>query len=152
VSSFRDKLKHAFAVEESGPIEPANDMQRDVIDRVCREVARRHLTTPSLAFIEMFKPTHYVGSQLLGRMVGWPIMKAIAREETQERYDEFITFLERRGSFDYICDRIEHFEAEYERLERERKAKQQADAQSGTDSDTEKKADHPAPDEENPQQ
>ena len=147
-SSFRDKLKHAFAVEESGPAEPTTDSQREVVDRICKEIARRRLTTPGLVFIEMFKPTHYVGSQLLGRMVGWPIMKALAREETQERYNELIEFLERRGSFDYICDRIEHFEAEYEKREQKRKKKGRSDA----DSAPEKKTGEPEPEEKNPQQ
>ena len=41
-------LKGAFAVDPPGPAEPT-ERQLQVVDKVCREVARRRLTTPALS-------------------------------------------------------------------------------------------------------
>ena len=40
-------LKHAFAVDPPGPAEPT-DAQRVPVDKICREIVPRHMTTPAL--------------------------------------------------------------------------------------------------------
>lgn len=110
------RLKHAFAVDPPGPAEPT-PAQQPAIDRVCREIARRRLSTVGLIGLEMSRPLNYLGAQLLH--VAAPGVWAIVQEQTYESYMNFTAFLERRGSIDYLCRRIEHFEQEYERSERE---------------------------------
>lgn len=97
--------RHAFAVDEPGSAEPS-DAQRAVVDRVCTEVVRRHLTTPALVFLEMFRPMNYIGAQAM-HFFG-PIVTAVLRGDG---YRHFTEFLERRGSVDTLCRRLEEIEA-----------------------------------------
>lgn len=101
-------LKHAFAVE-SGPAVP-NDVQRAAIDRVCREVVRRRLTVPALAFLEMSRPLNYVGSQAL--IWFQPFLSVFTDSESPR---QFAAFLEQRGSIEYVCQRIEAIEKDSSR-------------------------------------
>jgi len=99
-------LKHAFAIDPSGPIQPTED-QRSIVDRLCREVVRRRLTTPALLYLEVSRPLNYVGSQILHFFR--PILSVML--DTRQ-YEQFASFLENRGSVDYLVARIEHFENE----------------------------------------
>lgn len=108
-------LKHAFAIEDPGPAEPVSPEQREIIDRLAQQIARRRLSLPGLVALEMFKPIHYVGAQLFGRTLVRPYLWMLARNETVAKYDEVLEFLEKRGSFDYLLQRVEHFESQYEK-------------------------------------
>ena len=99
-------LKHAFAVDATGPVEPT-ESQRAIVDKVCCEVVRRHLTTPALLALEMSRPLNYVASQVL-HFFGL-FVSAIT---DAEGHKHFAMFLEQRGSIDYLCRRIEDLEAE----------------------------------------
>ena len=59
-----DWLKHAFALDGSGPVQP-NDVQRAVIERLSREVVRRRLTTPAALALEVCSPLNFVSAQAL---------------------------------------------------------------------------------------
>ncbi len=48
-------LKHAFAVDPPGPAQP-NEAQARIVERVCREVVSRRLTTPAMMALEMGRP------------------------------------------------------------------------------------------------
>ena len=102
-------LKHAFAVDPPGAAEPT-EAQKTVVDRVCAEITRRHLTTPALIFLETFRPFNYLGPQALHFF--HPFAASILNGYG---YRHFAEFLERRGSVDYFCRRIEAMEAEYEK-------------------------------------
>lgn len=99
-------LKHAFRVDPPGPAKPTAP-QKAVVDRICSEIARRHLATPALLFLETFRPLNYLGSQILHFFQ--PVATAIL---DPERFRHFAQFLEQRGSVDYLCRRIEDFEGE----------------------------------------
>ncbi|MBC8174658.1 MAG: hypothetical protein H8E82_03280 [Candidatus Marinimicrobia bacterium] len=100
-------LKHAFAVDEVGSVQPT-ETQKVVVDRVCQEIARRHLTTPALLFLETFRPLNFIGAQAMHFF--HPIVSAIL---SGDGYRHFAEFLEKRGSVDYFCERIEYFEEQY---------------------------------------
>ena len=101
-------LRHAFAVDPPG-VRELTEEQRQVVDRACKEVARRHLTTPALIFLEMSRPLNFIGSQVMHYFQ--PILSAIL---DNKGYEQFASFLEHRGSIEHLCRRIEHFEREYE--------------------------------------
>jgi hypothetical protein len=103
--SFMNSLRHAFAIDSPGPAEPT-EQQKTAVDLVCSEIARRHLTTPALIFLETFRPLSFVGSQAMHFFE--PIVSAVIRGDT---YHPFAEFLERRGSVDYICRELERLEA-----------------------------------------
>lgn len=103
--AIRDWFRHAFAVDD-GPLEPTTE-QRAVADRLCREVVRRRLTTPALAFLEMSRPMNFLGSQTL-HFFG-PLISALTDEQAPRHFAEF---LEHRASIGYLCRRIEELEAQ----------------------------------------
>lgn len=96
-----DWLKHAFAIEPAAAVEPTA-AQRDVVDRVCRQVVARGLATPALIFLESVRPLNYVSSQTLHFFQ--PVLSAVADAQACR---ELADFLEHRGSVDYLCRRIE---------------------------------------------
>jgi hypothetical protein len=98
-------LQHAFAVDPPGPAEPTVE-QRAAVDAICREIVRRHLSTPALLFLEMSRPLNYIGSQTLHFFQ--PMIGVLTDSKGPEH---FALFLEKRGSIEYICRRIEHLEA-----------------------------------------
>jgi len=96
-----DWLKHAFAIEGEGPLEPT-PQQRAVIDRFCRLVVERGLTTPALIFLETVHPLNYVSAQTLHFFA--PIISTIADPAAAR---ELAEFLEHRGSVAWLCQRIQ---------------------------------------------
>lgn len=102
--TLKDWLRHAFAVDE-GPFEPT-PRQAAVADRLCREIVRRRLTTPALAFLEMSRPMNYMGAQAVHFFT--PLIKALT--DTDARH--FAEFLEHRASIEYLCRRLEELEAQ----------------------------------------
>lgn len=113
---LRDKLRHAFAVDPPGPEEPSQE-QQEAVDWFCRQVAKRHLTTPGLIALEMSRPLNYFASQAMHFIA--PGVWSLVRPQTYQQYQLFAEFLERRGSVEYLARRVEHFEQEFERLEAE---------------------------------
>ncbi len=110
MGSLRSKLKHAFAVDEPGLAEPT-EQQRPAVEWICTQIAKRHLSTPGLIFIEMVRPLNYLGAQAMH--FSRPGVWAIAPRNVYGGYIHFAEFLERRGSMEYMCRRIEQLEAEY---------------------------------------
>src|SRR5262245_23668031 len=56
----RDWLKHAFAIDRS--FSPT-DEELQLAERLCREIIRRQLVVPALAFLEMSRPLNSLGAQ-----------------------------------------------------------------------------------------
>lgn len=124
MSSLREKLRHAFAVDPPGPAEPTAE-EKEVVDRFCQWVARRHLTTPGLVGLEMSRPLNWIAGQVMHFFS--PGVWAVTPEQVHEKYKLLAGFLERRGSFEYIAHRLEHFEQEYEKREKEQRSKPDPD-------------------------
>ncbi len=97
--------RHAFAVDTVTSFEPS-DEERQLVDRICRELVRRRLATPALMFLEMSRPLNFLGSQLLHFLS--PLLSGL----TQSRgHRHLAAFLEHRGSVDYLCRRIEELDS-----------------------------------------
>jgi len=107
VSTWRDRMKHAFAVDPPGPQEPT-PAQFAPLDRICRRIAESRMALPGIVALEMARPLVYLSSQLMHGMS--PVIWAMARKESFENYRLIAEFLERRGSVEWICRRIEWYE------------------------------------------
>jgi hypothetical protein len=103
-TGWKARLAHAFAVEKPEEIDPT-PQQREIIDRLCRGTVRRHLSMPALLFVRMSRPLNYVGASVLHFFE--PLVKILVDTTP---YNHFAAFLEHRGSVDYLCRRIEHFQ------------------------------------------
>ena len=99
-------LKHAFAIETEASIAPT-EVQRAMIDRLCRQIVARGLTTPVLVFLESVRPLNYVSSQALQFFSA--ILSAVA---DRRACDELASFLEHRGSVEFLCNSLERLESE----------------------------------------
>jgi hypothetical protein len=108
-------MRNAFAVDEPGSLE-VNDRQKQIVDKLAREVVRRRLTTPALFALEMGRPLNYIGSQAL--LFFQPIVSVLF---DTEGYRDFARFMEHRESVAYLCERIEAVEAEAMTIEKELK-------------------------------
>ena len=97
-------IKHAFAIEDPRSTEP-NERQRAIIERLCREIVRRRLTTPALIALETGRPLNLIGAQALHFLS--PLISALTDTDGHRQLAEF---LEHRGSVDFICRRIEEME------------------------------------------
>jgi hypothetical protein len=93
-------LKNAFAVDQ-GPLEPTPE-QAALVERLAREVVRRGMTVPALAFLEMSHPLNYVTAQAIHFFT--PMIGAVADTKAHESLADL---LEHRGSIEYICRAIE---------------------------------------------
>ena len=98
-------LKHAFATDSAGPAHP-NDAQRLLVDRLCREVVRRRLTTPAQMALEMGRPLNYVSAQAMHFFQ--PFLAILGDTAA---YQQLSSFLEQRGSIEYISQRLDALEA-----------------------------------------
>ncbi len=115
MGSLRSKLKHAFAVDARGAVEPT-EQQRPAVEWICTQIAKRHLSTPGLIFFEMVRPLNYLGAQVMH--FTRPGVWAIAPRRIYGGYIHFAEFLEQRGSLEYMCRRIEELEADYSQREK----------------------------------
>ena len=97
--------KHAFAVEPEGPATPTPEQQQ-VIDLWCRRITERGLALPATLFLESSRPLGPLAAQSLVFLQPWFEM-AIDRRQLQL----LTAFLEHRGSFDYLCRRLEELSA-----------------------------------------
>jgi len=97
---------HAFAVDKPQALEPTPE-QREIVDRLCAEVVRRRLATPALMALEMSRPLNTFGAAALHMFQ--PIIGAVMNPAAIE---QFARLLEHRGSIDFLCQRIEHFQKE----------------------------------------
>ncbi len=127
MGSLRSKLKHAFAVDAPGAVEPT-DAQRPAVEWVCAQVAKRHLTLPGLIALEMMRPLNWIGAQVM-HMTS-PGVWAIAPKHIYGGYNDFARVLEKRGSVEYMCRRIEELEAEYLQQEHKRKTEHTTNTKS----------------------
>jgi hypothetical protein len=97
-------LKHAFAFDSTQIAEP-NEIQRTLVDKLCHEIVRRRLNTPALFMLETSKPLNYVSAQFLHF-----IQPLVAIITDTDGYQQLTAFLERRGSIEYVCKRLEAIE------------------------------------------
>ncbi len=101
--------KHAFALEPEGPAEPTSE-QKAVMDALCQRVVDRGLALPAILFLESSKPLGPVAAQSLLLLQPW-FELAVDRSQITA----LTRFLERRGSFDLLCRRLEELLAQSDR-------------------------------------
>lgn len=108
---MRKWLKHAFAIEK-GEDFVATMEERELADQLCREIHRRGMTTPAMMFLEMSRPLNFLGAQAMQffKPIVTPFLPST-------QYGVLIGFLERRGSVEYLCRRMEEIEREKNQAE-----------------------------------
>ncbi len=67
---MRNWLRHAFAVESAESFSPTID-ERELVERVAKEIARRGMTLPALVMLESTRPLGGLGGQALRFVEPW---------------------------------------------------------------------------------
>ena len=103
---WRERLRHAFAVEPDGPVAPP-DRERAIIEDLLSRIVHRRMTTPAILLLESFRPMGAIGAQgmhalapFAGVVVDAALWEGLAR------------WLQRRGSLPWMLDRLEQLQAE----------------------------------------
>ncbi|QDV52100.1 hypothetical protein [Gimesia fumaroli] len=94
-------LAHAFAVERPEDFVPTAEQQQ-IADRICREVIRRDMVTLAILSLETCRPLNYIGSQAIHFFA--PFLSFLVDPKAQKTFAEF---LEKRGSIEWLCQRLE---------------------------------------------
>ena len=102
---FIEKIKHAFAVEDPEDFAPT-EKERVAAEKVCNEVVRRRMTLPASMLLEMSRPLNYLGAQALHFFT--PFASVLVDGQS---WEDFASFVERRGSVEYLIRTIEDCEA-----------------------------------------
>ena len=98
--------KHAFAVEPDGPAVPTPE-QAAIIDALCQRVVDRGMALPAILFLESTKPLGPMAAQSLLLLQPW-FELAVDRNQLHV----LTKFLDRRGSFETLCRRLEEMMAQ----------------------------------------
>jgi hypothetical protein len=80
-----------------------DDEDRALLDKLADGIARRRLTTAALFFLESMKPLGFLGSQAMRFLQ--PIVQILWT--SPETYERVARILERRGSIELLCRRLE---------------------------------------------
>lgn len=98
---MKEFFRNAFALDDGKPCEPT-PAQRAVLEKLAGEVAKRRLTGPAIAFLEMSRPLNGLGAAVIQFFT--PVAATLANPESLR---DFAEFLEKRGSVDYLCRMLE---------------------------------------------
>ncbi|MBL9150723.1 MAG: hypothetical protein JNM94_18705 [Phycisphaerae bacterium] len=105
MSDWRERFvkgfKNAFDLGPKGPIEPSPE-ERETLDRILTVVVRKGMTTPAQLFLESARPMNGVGANALRFFE--PMVSAVVDRDALVR---LANFLERRGSVDWMCRRLD---------------------------------------------
>lgn len=103
---MREFFRNAFALDDGKPCEPSPE-EREVLERLALEIARRHMTGPAITFLEMSRPLNSLGAAAMHFFT--PLASTLANPVALRRFAEF---LDRRGSVDVLCRMLEAAERE----------------------------------------
>jgi len=100
---WRDKLRHAFAVEPTAEGDATISAEsQELANRIADKVARRGMAVPAVMLLEMSRPLNYVAAQALHGLT--PLLGSLVGDA---RVRGFAELLEQRGAVDYLCQRLE---------------------------------------------
>ena len=83
------------------------DEQRELLEKIARQVVKRRLTAPAILFLEMCKPLNFLGSQVLIALN--PFVQAVFN--TAE-YQKFALIIEKDANVELLIRLMEEFDGE----------------------------------------
>ncbi|MBI4722015.1 MAG: hypothetical protein HY769_03300 [Candidatus Stahlbacteria bacterium] len=98
--NIRENLRQAFAIQKED--EKLNAEEKELIDKLANEIAKRRLDTVAITFLESVKYLNFISSQTM--IFFKPIVDAIFPTQI---YDKIQQILEKRGSIEYLIQAIE---------------------------------------------
>ena len=108
VMSWREKFRHAFAVDAPGPAEPT-DSQRVVVEMLLAKIVERGMAQPAGIFLESWRPLGVLtgqGMQALSPFAGILL--------DQNAWQEVANYLDKRGAIAWMLRRMDELETQRE--------------------------------------
>ena len=103
--TWKEWFQRAFAVD--GALEPLDEKDQALIEKVAQGVVSRRMTAPAILFLESVRPVSFVSGQAL--VFFGPVLEMVLKREEIERGAKM---LERRDVLETLTVRIEKLEAE----------------------------------------
>ncbi len=106
--SWREKFRHAFAVDEPGPAEPT-DSQRVVVEMLLGKIVERGMAQPAGIFLESWRPLGVLtgqGMQALSPFAGILLDPNV--------WKEVADYLDKRGAIAWMLQRMDELETQRE--------------------------------------
>ncbi len=107
-ASWREKIRHAFAVDAPGPAEPT-DTQRVVVEKLLSKIVERGMAQPAGIFLESWRPLGVLtgqGMQALSPFAGILL--------DQNAWKEVADYLDKRGAIAWMLQRMDEMETQRE--------------------------------------
>ena len=101
---FRESLRNAFAIEKAKVADP-DPKAREATERILVEIVRRRLTPAAIFLLESGRPLNRVSAASIHFFR--PIASLVVDDEALRA---FAAFLERPGSVEWMCRRLEELE------------------------------------------
>jgi len=106
--SWREKFRHAFAVDATGPAEPT-DSQRVVVEMLLGKIVERGMAQPAGIFLESWRPLGVLtgqGMQALSPFAGILL--------DPNAWKEVADYLDKRGAIAWMLQRMDELETQRE--------------------------------------
>lgn len=103
-SKWREAWDRAFHVAPPGPAKP-DEQEAKLVERVAQEIVKRKMSQPALLFLESSRPLAGVGAATMHFLQ--PFVSVVIPQTT---WSTLASFLEKSGSVEYLCLRIEAIE------------------------------------------
>ena len=106
--SWREKIRHAFAVDATGPAEPT-DSQRVVVEKLLTTIVERGMAQPAGIFLESWRPLGVLtgqGMQALSPFAGILL--------DQNAWKEVANYFDKRGAILWMLQRMDELESQRE--------------------------------------
>ena len=122
--SWREKIRHAVAVDATGPAEPT-DTQRVVVEKLLATIVERGMAQPAGIFLESWRPLGVLtgqGMQALSPFAGILL--------DQNAWKEVANYLDKRGAILWMLQRMDELETQREAKLRAHKNNQSPPSQT----------------------
>jgi hypothetical protein len=98
-------MRHAFHVEPPGPVAPSPE-ERETVERILGVIVRKGMVGPTVLFLDSVRPMNYISAQAIHYFA--PFASVLVDRAAM---GHMASYLERRGSIDWLCARLEELEA-----------------------------------------
>ena len=103
---WRERLRHAFAVEPDGPVEP-DSATRVIVDDLLQRIVRRRMTVPAMMLLEGWRPMGRISGQMMHALT--PFTGVVLDEHA---WTGLARWLECRGSIPWMIERLESLDVQ----------------------------------------
>jgi len=104
-TGWRARLRHAFAVEADGPVEP-DPAVRAIVDDLLQRVVKRGMVVPASMLLESWRPMGAVSGQMMHAFT--PFTGVVIDADV---WTALASYMEKRGAIPWMVDRLSELDS-----------------------------------------